>query len=170
MIPVPDQKCCKKCQTDKPLTEFYKHATNKDKLMSLCKVCSNKRSSDLYFKKHTENRKRLSDYYWANHEAEKEARRQHYRKNKTTYLVANYRRDIRVKLATPSWLTDEMKLDMLHLYQFRKILSDETLVEYHVDHIVPLHGESVCGLNVPWNLQLMRAQDNLRKGKKHHEG
>lgn len=34
---------------------------------------------------------------------------------------------------------------------------------YHVDHIIPLKGEDVCGLHCRDNLQILRSYDNVKK-------
>jgi 5-methylcytosine-specific restriction endonuclease McrA len=69
--------------------------------------------------------------------------------------------------ATPRWLTPAERLQMRDLYVQARKLTELTRERYVVDHIVPLRGESVCGLHVPWNLRVITQEENLKKSNKH---
>ena len=72
----------------------------------------------------------------------------------------------RFRNATPKWLTDTHKMEIRLKYRLAIELSRATGERYAVDHIIPLHGENVCGLHVPWNLQILTQKDNLAKYNK----
>lgn len=61
------------------------------------------------------------------------------------------------KQATPGWV-DQAAL--LAIYE------QAALSGKHVDHIIPLQHPDVCGLHVPWNLQLLTPTENMSKSNK----
>lgn len=65
--------------------------------------------------------------------------------------------------ATPVWLDELMLLYIDEVYDKCQRISLLTNIEHHVDHIVPLKGKLVCGLHVPWNLQILSASENCSK-------
>lgn len=65
--------------------------------------------------------------------------------------------------ATPPWLTEE------HWRQIEEIYLDAATRPggpWHVDHIMPLIHDSLCGLHVPWNLRVITAQENWSKNNR----
>lgn len=75
-------------------------------------------------------------------------------------------RKAQVKKATPSWLTEDQKKEISRLHWLTRDLEVVTGEKYQVDHIVPLQGKEVCGLHVPWNLQILPSDINLSKGNR----
>lgn len=61
-------------------------------------------------------------------------------------------------------LSPEHCAEMAELYTKAQILTRQTGIAHHVDHIIPLQGKSVCGLHVPWNMQVIPGIENLLKG------
>jgi len=73
--------------------------------------------------------------------------------------------------ATPIWVDrvaiKEVYLECEHINTLNKMCGgDGTFV---VDHIVPLQGNTVCGLHVDINLQIITANENAIKSNKYNE-
>jgi hypothetical protein len=94
-------------------------------------------------------------------ERERNAAYKRANKDKSRANRANYRAS--VLQASPPWLTKEHKREIAQVYKESVRLSSETGEQYHVDHIVPLRGKTVCGLHVPWNLRAITASENQRR-------
>lgn len=67
---------------------------------------------------------------------------------------------------TPKCLTRRDRDCMRVFYSRAKAMTLDTGVAHEVDHVIPLRGERVSGLHVPWNLAVIPKLDNARKGNR----
>ncbi len=79
------------------------------------------------------------------------------------------RRRAAQRQAIPPWLSTSHKKEILGFYTKAVEATEQTGILWEVDHIVPLQGKTVCGLHVPWNLQLLTQRDNGIKRNHFHE-
>lgn len=144
-------KLCSRCKEQKSLDTFSRNAAHKDGYNNQCKTCVKD------YKKTNQNK--VSSY-------QKKYNRIYQIKNKGKInALISKRRAIKLK-ATPMWLTEEHFKEIERFYVQAQDLKLLTGLEYHVDHIVPLQGKNVCGLHVPWNLQVIPAKENMRKSNR----
>jgi hypothetical protein len=162
-------KICSKCKISKEITEFTKDKYKNSGCKSSCKKC-NAKSYKSYCEKNPDKVRETSrNYTLRNHEKEK-LRYQTYRKNnlEKNAAYAASRRFAKGK-ATPKWLSETQKQEILHFYLLAKDCEVVSGQKYQVDHIVPLKGKNVCGLHVPWNLQVLPADINMSKGNRYEQ-
>lgn len=187
-------KICSRCDINKDDSEFYKD-NRSGGLRYHCKACHNlyyKQNIDhiknyrevrkpekiVYNKIYKENNKeRIKEYnkkYKAENKADidlynkshPERHHKYYRKNKDKVYACGAIRRATKHRATPVWLSKEHKSEIRKLYRKCIELNKDKKNEYHVDHIVPLKSDLVCGLHVPWNLQILTREENCRKSNK----
>lgn len=72
-------------------------------------------------------------------------------------------RNARKLNATPSWANQKY---ISLFFEIAKLEEERTNRKCHVDHIVPLKSQLVCGLHTEQNLQVLFAKDNIVKGNR----
>jgi 5-methylcytosine-specific restriction endonuclease McrA len=86
-------------------------------------------------------------------------------KNPSLVYFSNAKRHASKLQRTPHWLNKAELFEIQCIYQYCSALRAIGL-EYEVDHIIPLQGNSVSGLHVPWNMQVLTSLENGSKGNR----
>lgn len=148
ILPDKIKKNCKICNVIFIDTSWRKHK-------KYCSIkCRNKFKMNnparkLFIKKYKQNGRRkqvLKKYY--NTDNGKRVR--------SSSVALRHARKLR---AIPKWVGPKEIKEMREIYKKRK-------PGYHVDHIIPLKNDYVCGLHVPNNLNILTAKDNILKSNK----
>jgi 5-methylcytosine-specific restriction endonuclease McrA len=184
-------KTCSRCQAVKDVEQFAKNG--KLRRHPVCKACRAEIERERRIAEPEKIRAQEAARYRENLEARREGMRRHYEANKAAILAKEHvraqlkRDEIRIvktayrhsnkekirewngtrraiiKQAMPAWAN---RMEIAALYKEASRIWEETGIEHHVDHIIPLTHPQVCGLHVPSNLQVLSAKENLSKSNK----
>jgi hypothetical protein len=172
---------CYRCKYVLKLEDYNKKSDKWNLLDNECKSCSNARCSIYRSNNLDKELQRDRNYKVKNKEIIAEKRKQRYKADPTTEIqkvrewqklnsnkvnATQAKRRANKLRATPKWLTAEQLLKIKEFYTLAVHLEKQTGIKHHVDHIIPLQGITICGLHVPWNLQVLTAKNNISKGNK----
>ena len=157
-------KVCSKCKEAKCLAAFRTRVRNgSETYRSQCKACESKAQMErarhnLVLKE--KSLKRLVQWGKDNKERRQEAaserRLQRYKEDSEYRAkVKSQSSEYRARKLNAT-LSDKYSEEILAIYK-------DCPNGYEVDHIVPLKGENICGLHVPWNLQYLTPTENRSK-------
>jgi hypothetical protein len=171
-------KTCSKCKVEKTVSEFSNRSSRKDGKSYRCKACDaayfSNRSEDTRKKAEDRIKSGRYDSYYAEYRKDHKDTTKEYDKayralNRPKRNSAEAKRHASKLKATPPWLTEQHFAEIKAVYFHARDCQVVTGEGYHVDHIVPLQGKNVCGLHVPWNLQVLPAAVNIRKNNRYEQ-
>lgn len=111
-------------------------------------------------------KERNSKYQKENREINRKAQKKHYSENKPKYMEQSAVRRAKKLRATLPWINEIHKMQIQWYYEAARMMTDTSFIRHHVDHIHPIQGNGFTGLHVPWNLRVIKAEENLSKGNK----
>lgn len=184
---------CRVCGSRKDDGQFVRAKTCKNGISNECRSCKTARCVGYYKLNQEEKNKQHSEWSrnnpdkvamyarnWRRNNPEKakalEARRQRDPQKRLEYMRGwahrnrakvrsyNLAKLRKIRLATLRGLGPK---DFLPIARMAEEMRLKTGIKHHVDHIWPLSGKTFSGLNVPWNMRVITAKENLRKSNKH---
>ena len=181
MYSVTGQKKCPRCESSE--NGFYANKTRRDGLDSLCKICrlsanirwkntnpdAYKNSHTSWHKEHAEADKISKEIWRKGNPGKVSTSIKKWRLNNPGKSTAYTRKYQAAKIQrTPPWLTSDQLSEIQQFYIDAKEIQwlSDSSDPLEVDHIVPLQGELVSGLHVPWNLRIVSRSVNRSKSVK----
>ena len=139
-----------------------RRAKDPEKYRSLDNAIRHRRDAIHPEKREADNARRRA-LHAANREEANSRIRQYKKDNPGRVRLWNSRRKERTRVQTPGCLLacdfDAIARCYDTAYGMRQLIE----LDVHVDHVIPLKGNGICGLHVPWNLRIVWATDNMRK-------
>lgn len=164
---------CSKCGLVKDLSEFSPREDRPRGRHYSCKECNKLAAREFRLRTSlTEEQKqaareRSAKWRQENPERSSEQKKDWARRFPHKKQELSRRYELTKSQRTPPWLTKDQLEEIQQFYWMAMDLKSVSGEEYHVDHIVPLQGENVSGLHVPWNLQILPKDLNLSKGNRY---
>lgn len=182
------EKKCNHCNEVKDISFFNKRRSSKDGLEYKCRSCvkkikandwrinSEKRKASVkkWQAKNPEklkagNRRRTVRWNSHNRESRRLMTAKWFIENPGIRAMYSAARRAAIMRQTIPLNEDQIK-QIAEIYKQAKILSYQTGIKYHVDHIIPLKAKGCSGLHVPWNLQIITADENIKKNNNIPDG
>jgi len=158
-------KKCIHCDAEK-IESLFHFNTSRKKYEGSCLECWTKKRKENNLRNLEGNRASKKRYVQNNPDKVKKSKQKWKENNIGKVKADKAKRKERVAQATPKWLTP-IQIEAIQNAYFMADLRTQCFDDYyHVDHIIPICGKNVCGLNVPWNLEVIKASENLKKGNK----
>lgn len=180
--------CCCECQRIRMLNysrsnpeenraraaAFYKEHPEKSLAYTKQRYADNPEKFREYSKQwYANNKEKLLEYakrYYKDNTEQMIANAQNWQKLNPAKVNANANKRRAQKLsAIPKWETPGDIAHIKWLYKQANLLTKSTGIVFHLDHIYPLQGETMCGLHTPSNLQIITQNENNQKFNKNPE-
>jgi hypothetical protein len=170
-------KICTTCDVEKSVDEYYKKKYGRYGVRTECKCCISEKGKAYNLANKEAIAKRDMAYRLSNKEAIAKRRKTYRLSNKKAIAERNKaynkanphilnaisaKRKAAKLQATPAWA--DLKA-IKGMYQLAALFK-RAGINLHVDHIVPLISDKVCGLHCEANLQLLPATENKSKGNR----
>jgi len=149
-------KNCIKCKKSRSILEYHINKKYTSGRTNKCKYCVekyNKSEKGKEVRAKRKDKKKVYDKWWKYNTESGKAK---IKRDKSIY-GREYCSRRRARSRHP--LSELYRKEILEIYK-------NCPKGKHVDHIMPLNGENLSGLHVPWNLQYLDAIENIKKSNK----
>ncbi len=142
-------------------SEYHKenYATNKDKILAQKKQYNIDNAEKVKAQKRANYLKNIVKHLTT--------KKEYRESNKGKVNALSKMRKVNKINRTPKWTSDLDIWLMKEIYELATLRTELTGIDWHVDHIIPLQGAFVSGLHTPFNMQVIPAIENIKKGNKY---